>query len=91
MPDTAKLFTNGGSQAVRLPAEFRFEDASEVYIRREPVTGDIVLSRQPRLPWREFMAMRAAMLDEHVADFMRDRDREEPPAQDRDPFEGISA
>jgi antitoxin VapB len=22
---TAKLFTNGGSQAVRLPAEFRFE------------------------------------------------------------------
>lgn len=88
MPDRAKLFTNGGSQAVRLPAEFRFEDASEVYIRREPVTGDVVLSRQPRLPWREFMAMRAALTDAHVVDFMRDRDV--PPAQDRDPFARIS-
>ena len=34
----AKLFTTGGSQAVRLPAEFRFE-GSEVDIRRDPVTG----------------------------------------------------
>lgn len=88
MPSTAKLFTNGGSQAVRLPAEFRFDDASEVYIRREPVTGDIVLSREPRLPWRDFMSMRAALTDESVADFMHDR--EQPPAQDRDPFAGIS-
>lgn len=31
---TAKLFTTGGSQAVRLPKEFRF-DADEVSIRRE--------------------------------------------------------
>lgn len=31
---TAKLFTSGGSQAVRLPKEFRFEGA-EVSIRRE--------------------------------------------------------
>jgi antitoxin VapB len=30
---TAKLFANGGSQAVRLPREFRFE-GSEVRIRR---------------------------------------------------------
>lgn len=29
----AKLFTNGGSQAVRLPREFRFE-GSEVRVRR---------------------------------------------------------
>jgi antitoxin VapB len=34
----AKLFTTGGSQAVRLPAEFRFE-GSEVNIRCDPVTG----------------------------------------------------
>ena len=32
---TAKLFTTGGSQAVRLPKEFRFEDVTEVRIRRE--------------------------------------------------------
>ena len=31
---TAKLFTTGGSQAVRLPKDFRFE-GSEVLIRRE--------------------------------------------------------
>ncbi len=31
---TAKLFKNGRSQAVRLPKEFRFE-GEEVYVRRE--------------------------------------------------------
>jgi antitoxin VapB len=40
---TAKLFKNGRSQAVRLPAEYRFE-GDEVLIRRDPVTGDIILS-----------------------------------------------
>ena len=44
MADTriAKLFKNGASQAVRLPAEFRFEQ-DEVYIHRNAV-GDVVLS-----------------------------------------------
>ncbi len=32
--ETAKVFTHGGSQAVRLPKAFRFDDA-EVSIRRE--------------------------------------------------------
>jgi antitoxin VapB len=40
----AKLFKTGGSQAVRLPADFRF-DCDEVDIRRDPETGDVVLSR----------------------------------------------
>ena len=40
----AKLFTIGGSQAVCLPAEFRFE-GDEVEIRRDSVTGEVVLSR----------------------------------------------
>ena len=35
----AKLFMTGGSQAVRLPAEFRFE-GSEVEIRRDPITKE---------------------------------------------------
>lgn len=39
--NTAKLFTHGGSQAVRLPKEFRFE-ATEVHVRR--VGQDVVLS-----------------------------------------------
>jgi antitoxin VapB len=39
MSKTAKLFSNGSSQAVRLPREFRFP-GSEVRIRRE---GDAVV------------------------------------------------
>jgi antitoxin VapB len=31
----AKLFKSGGSQAVRLPKEYRFEDQEEVAIHRE--------------------------------------------------------
>lgn len=41
---TAKLFVHGGSQAVRLPREFRFE-GREVYIRR--AGQDVVLSPRP--------------------------------------------
>ena len=33
--DTAKLFVNGGSQAVRLPKEYRFE-GDEVYVKETP-------------------------------------------------------
>jgi antitoxin VapB len=40
---TAKLFRNGRSQAVRLPADFGFR-GSEVYVRRDPVIGDVILS-----------------------------------------------
>jgi antitoxin VapB len=44
---TAKLFMNGRSQAVRLPAEFRF-DGAEVDVERDPATGGVLL-----LPKRE--------------------------------------
>jgi antitoxin VapB len=52
LPHTAKLFRNGRSQAVRLPAEFRFA-GSEVYVRRDPDTGDVILSRRPD-SWTDF-------------------------------------
>jgi antitoxin VapB len=42
-PQTAKVFKTGRSQAVRLPKDFRF-DVSEVFIRRDEMTGDVVLS-----------------------------------------------
>jgi len=49
----AKLFRNGGSQAVRLPAEFRFE-GDEVYVRRDKATGDVILStNSPVTSWQE--------------------------------------
>ena len=50
-PQTAKIFMTGGSQAVRLPAEFRFE-GKEVRIRRDPATGDVILSRVES--WEEY-------------------------------------
>ncbi len=47
MQRTAKLFMNGRSQAVRLPSEFRFE-GDEVAIRKDPATGDVILSRKTK-------------------------------------------
>src|SRR5690348_9219372 len=52
MPKTAKLFQNGGSQAVRLPSGYRFE-GTEVFVRRDPSTGDVILSRRPE-SWEDF-------------------------------------
>jgi antitoxin VapB len=43
----ARLFKNGGSQAVRLPADCRFPGATEVYIRRE---GNLVIL-EPKDSW----------------------------------------
>jgi len=55
MPRTAKLFRNGRSQAVRLPSDYRFE-GSEVYVRRDPATGDVILSRRPE-SWQDFFEL----------------------------------
>jgi antitoxin VapB len=79
-PKAAKLFVNGGSQAVRLPAEFRFEGADEVFIRRDTVTGDVILSaRRTSNGWREFFALRDAAAATGVADdFGAERPLNEP-------------
>lgn len=76
---TARLFANGGSQAVRLPAEFRFE-GNEVYVRRDPKTGDVILSSKPVSTWAEFMALRQEL--GVVDDFIQNREQSAP----RDPF-----
>ncbi len=80
MPRIAKLFRNGRSQAVRLPADLRFE-GSQVYIRRDEVTGDVILSRRPE-SWQDFFALAKA------ADVPKDFlvDRKDGPAQERDLF-----
>ena len=44
--EKAKVFMSGRSQAVRIPAHFRFL-SSEVYIRRDPKNGDVILSQSP--------------------------------------------
>lgn len=50
---TARIFTNGNSQAVRLPKEFRF-DEEEVVIKK---LGDIVVLLPKRYRAESLMAM----------------------------------
>jgi len=69
MARTAKLFRNGRSQAVRLPSEYRFE-GSEVFIRRDPATGDVILSRRPE-SWTDFFELMKTI--EVPDDFLADR------------------
>lgn len=81
MVQTAKVFVTGRSQAVRLPREFRFAE-SEVFIRRDPLTGDVVLSRKPA-DWQGFLDAVAQTPD--VDDFLAERKQTHTT---RDPFEG---
>ena len=71
---TAKLFRNGRSQAVRLPVDFRFA-GSEVYVRRDPATGDVILSRRPE-SWQDLFALTSAL--DIPEDFLSDR-KDGPP------------
>ncbi|ABD08075.1 SpoVT/AbrB-like [Rhodopseudomonas palustris HaA2] len=82
---TAKILTTGRGQFVRLPAEFRFE-GSEVYVHRDPRTGDVILSRKPD-SWDGLIELhRSADVPDN---FIGPSARNQPP-QDRDPFEGWS-
>ena len=80
MLPTAKIFTTGRSQAVRLPLEFRF-DVPEVFIRRDPASGDVVLSRRPS-DWQGLLDAVAHNKDD---DFLIER---RPEQARRDPFDG---
>jgi antitoxin VapB len=85
MARTAKLFNNGRSQAVRLPAEFRF-DGKEVFIRKDEKTGDVILSRRPE-SWEEFLAFRdkALKADQRAfEEFLADR--KDAPPEKREPL-----
>ena len=83
---TAKIFTTGRSQAVRLPLEYRF-DVKEVYIRRDAVTSDVILSRRPD-SWEGLFALDTAT--EVPADFMSEADRNQG-EHARDPFADVPA
>lgn len=71
---TAKLFKNGGSQAVRLPKEFRFEGAS-VFIKK---VGEAVVL----LPEQDSWQVLFDSLDQFTDDFMPDRNQ--PELQERE-------
>jgi antitoxin VapB len=74
----ARVFMSGRSQHVTIPVGFRFR-SSEVSIRRDPNSGDVILSEVPSLV-EVFAALDAAKLPD---DFMSEADRDRRPAEDR--------
>ena len=91
---TAKVFTNGNSQAIRLPKAFRV-DVDEMWIARNELTGEITLKPKDTeaLRQRRLDALMAAIAENPLPDnFLSDSsrlnnppknpfaDREDPPA-----------
>ena len=61
MGERAKLFRTGGSQALRLPKEFRFDRQTEVLIRRE---GKRIVLESARRTWsRRFIELAGSATD----------------------------
>lgn len=73
---TAKLFKNGGSQAVRLPREFAFE-GDEVFIEK---VGDKVVLTPVERSWDGFWAACGKFKGEIAVD------RDYPPLEEREPL-----
>ncbi len=65
MTATAKLFTNGRSQAVRIPKDLAFEGIDEVLVRK---VGNKLVLEPIRKTWTSFAEEEAA-----GSDFMSDR------------------
>lgn len=59
---TAKVFRNGRSQAIRLPRDFRVE-CEEVYLKKTP-EGFLVI---PRDPWEVFFEGVRELSDDFMA------------------------
>ena len=79
----ARVFMNGRSQHVTIPAEYRFR-SSQVSVRRDKATGDLILSESPDLG-EVFAALDKA---EFPDDFLCEADRDRQPAADRPVFAG---
>ena len=60
---TAKVFQNGRSQAIRLPKDFRVE-SDEVYLKKTP-EGFLVIARDP---WEIFFEGVEELSDDFMAD-----------------------
>jgi antitoxin VapB len=72
--ETAKLFQNGKSQAVRLPKEFRFK-SDRVYLKR---MGNAVILLPYGAPWQSLLDS----LNLFSNDFMEERNQ--PPVSERE-------
>ncbi len=80
MSDTARVFMNGRSQAVRLPAAYRFK-GSEVLIERR---GGAVILREKTETLGDALRGFFASSEPVPNDFLKDR--KDPPPQDRKLF-----
>jgi antitoxin VapB len=69
--DTAKLFKNGRSQAVRLPRDYAMP-GDEVYVRK--INGIVMLIPKDLDPWKLFMESLEKFSDDFM-DFKRDQGR----------------
>ena len=77
--EKAKVFMSGRSQAVRIPAEFRFA-SNEVYIRRDAKNGDVILSQSPGSLQEIFAALDQLGVPD---DFLSPSERAQKPPQER--------
>ena len=83
---TAKVFTNGHSQAIRLPKAFRV-DVDEMWIARNEVPGEITLKPKDTeaLRNRRLDALMAAIAENPLPDnFLSDASRQNNPP--KNPF-----
>jgi antitoxin VapB len=78
--EKAKVFMSGRSQAVRIPAEYRFT-SNEVYIRRDPRNGDLILSQAPGSLREIFAAFDRLGVPQ---DFLSPEERAQDVPQERD-------
>ncbi len=79
MTERAKIFTNGGSQAVRLPKSVRFpESQTEVIVRK---SGKRVIL-EPADEWSDEFIAALGSWDEEI-----ERPAQQPIAKKRNPFD----
>ncbi len=71
---TAKLFKSGGSQAVRLPRDFRFE-GTQVFIKK---MGETVVLLPQQNSWQTWFDSLAQFSDDFLVE------REQPPQLERE-------
>jgi antitoxin VapB len=71
--DTAKIFQNGKSQAIRLPKEYRFR-GSKVYVKR---MGNAVILIPEQDSWQTLVESLEQFSDDFLAECLQ------PPTQDR--------
>ncbi len=77
MQISTKLFTNGGSQAVRLPVDFRFS-GTEVYIEKQ---GDVVILRPKQTSMAAWLQQFYTQFETAPEDFLAERDNTPPQAR----------